>query len=491
MVRTPPKLPPDKRPRTRRTSLRDADGFITCPTCGVRLRGDLPRHLRIHGGEEIKFQCPFEGCNHSTSQKSNLRSHINKHRGRKAIRCQLCSFRTDDPGSFTRHKKDVHNYKPKPRIRASQLSLDLKEIVPSTRSNRLVNRRRPVQISIPPPSNIEVSPKHSDTPGSPSYNSATSPRIASALERRASRAEGAEEYVAHAEANDVPIQRHMDNTARSPSLEGYPPELYSQPSGCSPSSSDYDSASSSTPKSPLIPPDGCSIGWKDRNISLSPSPRNSPKIEQTNPLLVFWPTTPPEASVPESGVRDTDIPSFPRHKRFRSYQNYPSNCITSESSYCEAQEKNSGSCVRGNSVEKRTFAPMPDVVYNQQIPYGHTDKGSTIRYRGLEKANSDRGTKFDLMGSVGIVPRGRSVCKRDCPSSCCARIPASAILDRRSISDASGSWNKNTRPNLPPIRTVDVISHCLMQPAVPTKLTARPRSTPPPALKVPQYTRTK
>ncbi|THU91415.1 hypothetical protein K435DRAFT_968182 [Dendrothele bispora CBS 962.96] len=74
---------------SKRICRRDSDGLFTCLVCGLRLRSGMSRHIKIHS--------PVE----------NLAN--------KILQCTQCDYRTDDPGSLTKHKKSSHGYKTRPR----------------------------------------------------------------------------------------------------------------------------------------------------------------------------------------------------------------------------------------------------------------------------------------------------------------------------------------------------------------------------------------
>lgn len=94
---------------------------IGCPICQKVLsrKADLPRHMRTHDEhkEALMHACPFPNCNYKTLQKSNLQTHIRTHTRERSKTCPHsgCAFATTDPGSLTRHRKQLHGYEPKAR----------------------------------------------------------------------------------------------------------------------------------------------------------------------------------------------------------------------------------------------------------------------------------------------------------------------------------------------------------------------------------------
>ncbi|KAG1877822.1 hypothetical protein DFJ58DRAFT_7863 [Suillus subalutaceus] len=61
--------------------------------------------------------CPFPNCGYKTLQKSNLQTHMRTHTRERSKTCPHsgCAFATTDPGSLTRHRKQLHGYEPKAR----------------------------------------------------------------------------------------------------------------------------------------------------------------------------------------------------------------------------------------------------------------------------------------------------------------------------------------------------------------------------------------
>ncbi|KIK36625.1 hypothetical protein CY34DRAFT_503975 [Suillus luteus UH-Slu-Lm8-n1] len=59
--------------------------------------------------------CPFPNCAYKTIQKTNLKTHIRTHTGELSHWCPECPFATTDQASMTRHRKNLHGYKPRAR----------------------------------------------------------------------------------------------------------------------------------------------------------------------------------------------------------------------------------------------------------------------------------------------------------------------------------------------------------------------------------------
>ncbi|KAJ3717849.1 hypothetical protein C8R42DRAFT_154651 [Lentinula raphanica] len=111
--------------RTKKPILTLPDGTLVnpaiCEVCGTKVarKGDLTRHKRRHLTPEEKlarsYTCPYEGCNYSNLQKSNVNTHIRTWHTMEKIKCPSCDFETPDPGSLTRHRKRRHEYVPERR----------------------------------------------------------------------------------------------------------------------------------------------------------------------------------------------------------------------------------------------------------------------------------------------------------------------------------------------------------------------------------------
>ncbi|PBK94218.1 hypothetical protein ARMGADRAFT_1029373 [Armillaria gallica] len=82
---------------------------------------DLKRHEKLHLPKEeldaVKFRCKFPGCNNTSLQLSNLKTHMNKmHYNVKNKKCSECGFKTADSSELTRHRSCAHKYTPKKRL---------------------------------------------------------------------------------------------------------------------------------------------------------------------------------------------------------------------------------------------------------------------------------------------------------------------------------------------------------------------------------------
>ncbi|KAI0328787.1 hypothetical protein GY45DRAFT_1435958 [Cubamyces sp. BRFM 1775] len=91
---------------------------FTCEICGAKMDRDFRRHQLMHQ-QEGRYKCPFEGCQSSFTQRSNLRTHINVHTGNRAHSCveswidefgtiRPCPATFKDPSMLTRHRKKKH-----------------------------------------------------------------------------------------------------------------------------------------------------------------------------------------------------------------------------------------------------------------------------------------------------------------------------------------------------------------------------------------------
>ncbi|KAF8547362.1 hypothetical protein OG21DRAFT_925475 [Imleria badia] len=90
-----------------------------CPTCGkiISRKSDLPRHMKTHAAnrKELEYACPYIGCDFSTLQKCNLKTHLNTHTGERPHKCpsQGCEFSSPDPASLNRHRRNLHGHQAK------------------------------------------------------------------------------------------------------------------------------------------------------------------------------------------------------------------------------------------------------------------------------------------------------------------------------------------------------------------------------------------
>ncbi|PPQ65520.1 hypothetical protein CVT26_000477 [Gymnopilus dilepis] len=87
-----------------------------CPVCGkvVSRMSDLNRHMKTHD-PEAKIPCPYEDCDFRTLQRSNLATHIRRHKNERIFACrddEDCPFDTVDSASLLRHRKRLHGYLP-------------------------------------------------------------------------------------------------------------------------------------------------------------------------------------------------------------------------------------------------------------------------------------------------------------------------------------------------------------------------------------------
>ncbi|KAI9572516.1 hypothetical protein HD554DRAFT_1549045 [Boletus coccyginus] len=97
-----------------------ASTAVDCHVCGktISRKTDLGRHLKTHSTNkaELMHTCPYyPECTYKTLQRSNLRTHLNVHSRERPNKCPEggCAFATSDPGSLTRHRKELHGYRPK------------------------------------------------------------------------------------------------------------------------------------------------------------------------------------------------------------------------------------------------------------------------------------------------------------------------------------------------------------------------------------------
>ncbi|TEB29672.1 hypothetical protein FA13DRAFT_1734465 [Coprinellus micaceus] len=97
-------------PPNRRVTPTDTE----CPVCHkvINRAADLKRHMKNHDPNAEKFRCPEPGCEYSSLQKSNLKTHSNQHNNEKPHKCPDCDFKTSDPGALTRHRERRHEYDP-------------------------------------------------------------------------------------------------------------------------------------------------------------------------------------------------------------------------------------------------------------------------------------------------------------------------------------------------------------------------------------------
>ncbi|KAF9027235.1 hypothetical protein BDZ89DRAFT_1160894 [Hymenopellis radicata] len=90
---------------------------LPCPYPGCsrvfELMRHLNRHAEIHDPKTKRFACPWADCDHTTRQRSNLKTHIKKHTNTKDLSCSKCTYATGDPALLLRHEKRVHGYKPR------------------------------------------------------------------------------------------------------------------------------------------------------------------------------------------------------------------------------------------------------------------------------------------------------------------------------------------------------------------------------------------
>ncbi|KAH9891891.1 hypothetical protein C8Q73DRAFT_93444 [Cubamyces lactineus] len=104
-----------------------ADHF-QCEICGrtSTSRSDLARHMKIHAPnrDELMHRCAYQGCTFAAVQRSNVVSHyIALHTTLRPYTCPevievqpgvaaQCPFTTGHPSSLTKHRRNLHNYKP-------------------------------------------------------------------------------------------------------------------------------------------------------------------------------------------------------------------------------------------------------------------------------------------------------------------------------------------------------------------------------------------
>ena len=61
------------------------------------------RHLASLHGSKKKFECEYEGCEKSFSQKTLLTIHLLLHKNAKPHKCNHCKYASNVKGSVTRH----------------------------------------------------------------------------------------------------------------------------------------------------------------------------------------------------------------------------------------------------------------------------------------------------------------------------------------------------------------------------------------------------
>lgn len=88
-------------------------GGAVCDICNKVLsrKHDLSRHKKTHNPVK-DFICAC--CNRGWSNLQELNIHLDRKAGNKPHKCPFtdCEFKTADPASLTRHKKNIHQYVP-------------------------------------------------------------------------------------------------------------------------------------------------------------------------------------------------------------------------------------------------------------------------------------------------------------------------------------------------------------------------------------------
>ncbi|THV01711.1 hypothetical protein K435DRAFT_836768 [Dendrothele bispora CBS 962.96] len=310
MARKSHKSSPGKSPRKKRETKRDVSTkpFTLVERCWID-----PLDLRSMAASlVIKFQCPIENCPRAFLQRSNLKSHLDKHFNLKTKKCNECPYETADPGSFTRHKKDKHGYKPKPRFRpAQQFQDDSPKVTPQGPENvgsdsaavlsatGNVTTTSPVPPYVPSGSETSHAPRTLSPPAL-LHCKAPGASMTHATDSGPSNIRDSEYATISSVSVDAPRNSLWDCPSlyrmSSPDLMSIDPaptgrSVWSHPSNCrapfsmrpTPSlPSDYESTSPETSLSPLTPSDGSPINQPRPLLGSCSSPPPSERQRPTS-----------------------------------------------------------------------------------------------------------------------------------------------------------------------------------------------------------------